>query len=57
MPGHGVVLRVSVGDAAAHISPRDTYVYLPPQYFDPARPHARFPVLYLLHGSPGTSID
>ena len=33
------------------------FVYLPPQYFDPGRQNERFPVLYMLHGSPGVSID
>lgn len=54
---HGVVEKVEVGGSLSTIPARDTYVYLPPQYFDPANAHARFPVLYLLHGSPGISID
>lgn len=29
------------------------YVYLPPQYFEPAYARVRFPVLELLHGDPG----
>ena len=32
---------------------RDVYVYLPPQYFQKAYAHYRFPVIELLHGSPG----
>jgi enterochelin esterase-like enzyme len=54
---HGTVEKVEVDGPASAIGPRDTYVYLPPQYFDPARPGGRFPVLYLLHGSPGISVD
>jgi len=32
---------------------RDVYVYLPPQYFQKAYAKYRFPVIELLHGSPG----
>jgi enterochelin esterase-like enzyme len=32
---------------------RDVYVYLPPQYFQKAYAHYRFPAIELLHGSPG----
>jgi len=32
---------------------RDVYVYLPPQYFQKQYAHYRFPVIELLHGSPG----
>ncbi len=32
---------------------RDVYVYLPPQYFQKPYAHYRFPVIELLHGSPG----
>ncbi|MDQ1567350.1 MAG: hypothetical protein QOF96_2230 [Actinomycetota bacterium] len=57
MPDHGTVEKVKVDGPASGIGARDTYVYLPPQYFDPARPAGRFPVLYLMHGSPGISVD
>ena len=33
---------------------RAAYVYLPPQYFQPAFAHTAFPVVELVHGSPGT---
>jgi enterochelin esterase-like enzyme len=36
----------------SHIT-RDVYVYLPPQYFQKQYAHYRFPVIELLHGSPG----
>jgi hypothetical protein len=36
----------------SHIT-RDVYVYLPPQYFEKAYQNYRFPVIELLHGSPG----
>jgi enterochelin esterase-like enzyme len=32
---------------------RDVYVYLPPQYFQKRYAHYKFPVIELLHGSPG----
>jgi enterochelin esterase-like enzyme len=32
---------------------RNVYVYLPPQYFQKAYAHYRFPAIELLHGSPG----
>jgi enterochelin esterase-like enzyme len=32
---------------------RDVYVFLPPQYFQSYYKHYRFPVIELLHGSPG----
>jgi enterochelin esterase-like enzyme len=54
---HGTVEKVSVDGPVSGVGARDTYVYLPPQYFDPARSSQRFPVLYLLHGSPGISVD
>jgi len=37
---------------SSHIS-REVYVYLPPQYFQSAYRHYRFPAIELLHGSPG----
>jgi len=37
---------------ASHLT-RDVYVYLPPQYFQKAYAHYKFPVIELLHGSPG----
>ena len=56
-PDHGTVEKVSVDGPASGIGARDAYVYLPPEYFDPARPDQRFPVVYLLHGSPGVAVD
>jgi enterochelin esterase-like enzyme len=57
MPPHGVVEEQQVGGPTSGIEPRRTFVYLPKQYFDPHDPTRRFPVLYLLHGSPGVSAD
>ena len=52
-PSHGVVEKIEIAGAVSRIGPRDTYVYLPPTYFDGTQPARRFPVLYLIHGSPG----
>jgi enterochelin esterase-like enzyme len=57
MPPHGVVEEQQVGGPASGVAPRRTFVYLPKEYFDPHDPTRRFPVLYLLHGSPGVSAD
>jgi enterochelin esterase-like enzyme len=40
----------------SHIT-RTVYVYLPPQYFQPAYQHYRFPALELIHGQPGAPQD
>lgn len=54
--GHGELLHVELPGAASGIS-RSGYVYLPPAYFDPVDAHRRFPVLELVHGSPGRPAD
>ena len=54
---HGTVEKVSIDGPVSGTGGRDAYVYLPPQYFDPARENQRFPVLYMLHGSPGVAVD
>ena len=48
----GYLFQTSVTGARSHLT-RDVYVYLPPQYFQKAYAHYRFPVIELLHGSPG----
>ena len=48
----GYQFHTTITGAQTHIS-RDVYVYLPPQYFQPAYAHYKFPVVELLHGSPG----
>jgi hypothetical protein len=49
----GFLFRVSVTGRTSHLT-RDVWVYLPPQYFQPAYRHFRFPAIELLHGSPGS---
>jgi enterochelin esterase-like enzyme len=48
----GYLFQTTVTGARSHLT-RDVYVYLPPQYFQKAYAHYRFPVIELLHGSPG----
>jgi enterochelin esterase-like enzyme len=48
----GYLFQTSVTGARSHLT-RDVYVYLPPQYFQKRFAHYRFPVIELLHGSPG----
>ena len=52
--GSGRVVELALAGAQSGIS-RKGFVYLPPQYFQPAYAHARFPVLELLHGDPGAA--
>lgn len=47
----GRVISVSLPGAQSGIN-RSGYVYLPPQYFQRAYAHTRFPVVELLHGTP-----
>ncbi len=48
----GYLFQTTVTGPRSHLV-RDVYVYLPPQYFQKAYAHYRFPVIELLHGSPG----
>jgi enterochelin esterase-like enzyme len=52
--GGGRVVELALAGAQSGIS-RKGFVYLPPQYFEPAYARARFPVLELLHGDPGAA--
>ena len=48
--------RLTVTGTRSHIT-RTVYVYLPPQYFQPAYSSYRFPVIELIHGQPGEPQD
>jgi enterochelin esterase-like enzyme len=48
----GYLFQTSVTGPQTHIT-RDVYVYLPPQYFQKTYRNHKFPVIELLHGSPG----
>jgi enterochelin esterase-like enzyme len=52
----GYTLRRMVTGPRSHIT-RVVYVYLPPQYFQPAYQAYRFPVIELIHGQPGEPQD
>lgn len=50
--GSGVVLRVTIHGEYTGIVATDDYVFLPPQYFQPAYRGARFPVILTFTGYP-----
>jgi enterochelin esterase-like enzyme len=52
----GYTAHLEVTGQITHIT-RSVYVYLPPQYFQPAYRNYRFPAIELLHGFPGTPLD
>ncbi len=52
----GYLLRLMVTGQRSRIT-RVVYVYLPPQYFQPAYQAYRFPVIELIHGQPGGPQD
>jgi len=49
----GYLFQTTITGPHSHLA-RNVYVYLPPQYFQKAYAHYKFPVIELLHGSPGT---
>jgi enterochelin esterase-like enzyme len=52
----GYLVRLMVTGRRSHLT-RAVYVYLPPQYFQPAYRAYRFPVIELIHGQPGEPQD
>jgi enterochelin esterase-like enzyme len=52
----GQVRHVTFAGALSGIT-RGGFVYLPPQYDQPEYAHTRFPVIELIHGSPGHPVD
>ncbi len=52
---NGAVVTVPLAGAVSGFGTHEALVYLPPQYF--AEPSRRFPVAYLIHGSPGIPVD
>jgi hypothetical protein len=52
----GQVRRITLPGRRSGVA-RDGLVYLPPQYGDPRYQNVRFPVVELLHGSPGAPSD
>jgi hypothetical protein len=51
----GEIVRLRVPDNGSGFGRTSALVWLPPQYF--SEPEARFPVVYLFHGSPGVPKD
>lgn len=51
----GVAWEVTVPSGAVGVPDAGTWVYVPPGYSQ--HPDRRYPVVYLLHGSPGTGAD
>ena len=52
---HGTILSGTLISAALGGQHKNFLIYLPPSYYKTPTKH--YPVLYLLHGSPGTDID
>jgi dienelactone hydrolase len=53
---NGLLVSAPIGGSKSGIS-RDGLVYLPPEYFQPQFADVKFPVLELMHGSPGRPTD
>ena len=51
----GAVMTLPVKGTRSRTPAGSALVYLPPEYF--SEPAVRFPVLYMLHGSPGVPLD
>ena len=51
----GELLQVNITGEHSGIAVAKDFVYLPPQYFQPAYAHARFPAVLALTGYPGSS--
>ena len=57
LPVHGTIIADSLVSLALNGQKKPFLVYLPPSYNTPSGATRRYPVLYLLHGSPGTDKD
>jgi putative tributyrin esterase len=53
----GTVQRLEMPAPSLHQDQRDVRVYLPPSYLRPESATRRYPVVYLLHGWPGSAAD
>ena len=49
--------QLSIGASDLQVPPGPAYVYVPPGYGSAANRDHRYPVIYLLHGYPGASVD
>jgi enterochelin esterase-like enzyme len=57
LPAHGTIVADSLVSPALKGQKKPFLVYLPPSYNTPQGRTKRYPVLYLLHGSPGSDKD
>ena len=57
LPAHGTIVADSLVSPALKGQKKPFMVYLPPSYNTPQGRTKRYPVLYLLHGSPGSDKD
>ncbi len=57
LPAHGTIVADSLVSPALKGQKKPFLVYLPPSYNTPQGQTKRYPVLYLLHGSPGSDKD
>jgi S-formylglutathione hydrolase FrmB len=55
--GESRLVTLKIGARRLDVPPSTAYVYLPPGYDDRANACRRYPVVYLLHGFPGSPID
>jgi enterochelin esterase-like enzyme len=56
-PDAPLVERMVIADPANAVLSGRNFLLLPPGYTDPANAHRRYPVVYLVHGSPGGPED
>jgi enterochelin esterase-like enzyme len=49
--------QISIGASDLDVPPGPAYVYVPPGYDNADNQSHRYPVIYLLHGYPGASVD
>lgn len=57
LPAHGTIVADSIVSPALKGQKKPFMVYLPPSYNTPQGQTKRYPVLYLLHGAPGSDKD
>jgi enterochelin esterase-like enzyme len=57
IPSHGTIVQDSLISPALGGQRRSMVVYLPPTYYTHTGQSKRYPVIYLLHGSPGQDRD
>ena len=56
-PAGGRIVRFAIPAPSLHLDRRSVIAYLPPSYDSAAARDRRYPVLFLLHGEPGSNLD